>query len=85
MPVPEPSMSVDTDGYLRFPSNPRVPAPCSWTPVGPDVPGHCGVPTWPLLVATTEAPAMNISGLDSMALELAVCPTLRSAGYPRPT
>ena len=43
MPVPEPDMSVETDGSLRFPSAPRVPAPCSWTPVGPNTPGHCGV------------------------------------------
>ena len=72
MPVPEPGMSVETDGSLRFPSNPRVPAPCSWTPVGSNTPGHCGVSTWPPLVSTTEAPAMSISGLDSMALGLAV-------------
>jgi hypothetical protein len=72
IPVPEPEMSVETDGALRFPSNPRVPAPCPWTPVGPDTPGHCGVPTWPPLVSTTEAPAMNISGLESTALRLAV-------------
>ena len=35
IPVPEPDLSVETDGSLRFPSHPRVPAPCSWTPVGP--------------------------------------------------
>ena len=72
MPVPEPDMSVETDGSLRFPSHPRVPAPCSWTPVGPNTPGHCGVSTRPPLMSTTEAPAMNISGLDSTALGLAV-------------
>jgi hypothetical protein len=72
IPVPEPDLSVETDGSLRFPSHPRVPAPCSWTPVGPNTPGHCGVSTRPPLVSTTEAPAMNISGLDSTALGLAV-------------
>ena len=35
IPVPEPEMSVETAGSLRFPSDPLVPAPCSWTPVGP--------------------------------------------------
>ena len=36
IPGPEPEMSVETAGSLRFPSDPRVPAPCSWTPVGPN-------------------------------------------------
>src|SRR4029077_20343836 len=67
-----PGMSVKTGGSLRFPSNPRVPAPCSWTPVGPNTPGHCGVLARPPYVSTTEAPARNISGLDSTALGLAV-------------
>jgi hypothetical protein len=57
---------------IPFPSNPRVPAPCSWTPAGPNTPGHCGVSTRPPLVSTTEAPTMSISGLDSMACGLAV-------------
>src|SRR6185437_10640443 len=35
LPGPEPEMSVETAGSLRFPSDPHVPAPCSWTPVGP--------------------------------------------------
>ena len=56
IPVPEPDMSVETDGSLRFPSHPRVPTPCSWTPVGPNTPGHRGVSTRPPLVSTTEAP-----------------------------
>jgi hypothetical protein len=71
MPVPEPDMSVETDGPLRFPSAPRVPAPCSWTPVGPNTPGRCDVSTRPPLMSTTEAPARIISGLDSTALGLA--------------
>src|SRR5271154_6535058 len=72
IPDPEPDLSVETDGSLRFPSSPRVPTPRSWTPVGPITPGHCGVSTRPPLVSTTEAPALNISGLDSMALGLTV-------------
>ena len=28
-------ISMEAVGSLRFPSDPRVPAPCSWTPVGP--------------------------------------------------
>ena len=35
IPVPEPEVSVETAGSLRFPSDPHVPAPCSRTPVGP--------------------------------------------------
>ena len=35
IPGPEPDMSVETAGPLRLPSDPPVPAPCSWTPVGP--------------------------------------------------
>ena len=30
-----PAVTTETAGSLRFPSDPRVPAPCSWTPVGP--------------------------------------------------
>src|ERR1700733_6590645 len=69
---PSRALSVETDGSLRFPSAPRVPAPCSWTPVGPNTPGHCGVSTRPPHVSTTEAPTRSISGLDSKALGLAV-------------
>jgi hypothetical protein len=65
-------MSVETDRSLKFPSNPRVPAPRSWTPVGPNTLGRCGMSAWPPLMSTTKAPAMSISRLDSMALGLAV-------------
>ena len=33
--VPSRKLSVETAGSLRFPSDPRVPTPCSQTPVGP--------------------------------------------------
>ena len=33
--VPSRKLSVETAGSLRFPSHPRVPTPCSQTPVGP--------------------------------------------------
>ena len=73
VPVPEPELLVETDGSPRFLGNPCVPMPCSWTPVGPRTPGHCGASTWPPLVSTTKAPAMNkVSGLDRTALGLAV-------------
>jgi hypothetical protein len=64
--------TTETTGSLRFPSTPRVPTPCSRTPVGPNTPGHCGVSTRPPLVSTTEAPARNISRLNRTALGLAV-------------
>src|SRR3954451_16429837 len=73
VPVPEPEMSVETTGSLRFLGSPCVPMPCSWTPVGPRTPGPYGASTWPPLVSTTKAPAMRkISGLDHTALGLAV-------------
>src|SRR4051812_45495083 len=59
VPVPEPELLVETAGSLRFLGNPCVPMPCSWTPVGPRTPGHCGASTWPPLVSTTKAPAMS--------------------------
>jgi hypothetical protein len=31
----QPAVTTETAGPLRFPSSPHVPAPCSWTPVGP--------------------------------------------------
>src|ERR1700733_12287992 len=34
-PEPRPAITVEMAGSLRFPSDPRVPAPCSRTPVGP--------------------------------------------------
>ena len=73
VPGPEPELSVEMAGSPRFLGNPCVPMPCSWTPVGPRTPGHCGASTWPPLVSTTKAPAMNkVSGLDRTALGLAV-------------
>jgi hypothetical protein len=71
-PELQPAVTTETAGPPRFPSHPRVPAPCSLTPVGPNTPGHCGVSTWPPPMSTTEAPAMSISRLDSTALGLAV-------------
>ena len=73
VPVPEPELSVETAGSLRFLGNPCVPMPCSQTPVGPRTPGHYGASTWPPLVSTTRAPAMtSVSGLNRTALGLAV-------------
>jgi hypothetical protein len=46
----------------------NVPWPCSWTPVGPDAPGHCGAPTWPPHVSTTRAPAREDFGARSQSL-----------------
>src|SRR3954447_14532716 len=69
VPAPEPEMSVETAGSLRFLGNPRVPLPCSGTPVGPRTPSPHGASTWPPLVSTTKAPAMRkVSGLDRTAL-----------------
>ena len=32
----QPAIATEVAGPLRFPSGPHVPAPCSWTPVGPE-------------------------------------------------
>jgi hypothetical protein len=34
-PEPRPAVTTEMAGSLRFPSDPRVPTPCSRTPVGP--------------------------------------------------
>src|SRR5947209_8112983 len=52
IPVPEPETSVETAGSLRFPGDPHVPSPCSWTPVGPTTPGRCDVSARPPHVST---------------------------------
>ena len=67
-PVPEPEMTVETAGSPRFLGNPVVPMPCSWTPVGSRTPGHRGVSTWPPLVSTTKAPAIEGFGARSHGL-----------------
>ena len=71
--VPSRKLSVETAGSLRFPSDPRVPTPCSQTPAGPIHAGYSGVSARPPLQVTTVAPATSaISGLNRTALGLAV-------------
>ena len=71
--VPSRKLSVETAGSLRFPSDPRVPTPCSQTPAGPIHAGYSGVSARPPLRVTTVAPAISaISGLNRTALGLAV-------------
>src|SRR3954451_12843738 len=82
-PVPEPELSVETAGSLRFLGNPCVPMPCSWTPVGSRTPGPCGASTWPPLVSTTEAPAMQ-RFRGSITRPWDWLSTLRSSGHPTP-
>ena len=81
VPVPEPELSVETAGSLRFLGNPCVPMPCSWTPVGPRTPGHCGASTWPPLVSTTKAPAM-LRFRGSITRPWDWLSTLRPGGHP---
>ena len=50
--VPSRKWSVETAGSLRFPSDPRVPTPCSQTPVGPIHAGYSGVSARPPLQIT---------------------------------
>jgi hypothetical protein len=50
-----------------------VSVPCSPTPAGPRVPGHCGIATRPSVSLTTSAPANStLSGLNRTARSLAV-------------
>ncbi len=72
IPVPEPEMSVETAGSLRFPSDPRVPAPCSWTPVGPNGAKPSRRSRGPRLCQQRWLPRAKISGLDRTAWGLAV-------------
>ena len=67
-PGPEPEMTMEAAGSPRFLGNPCVPMPCSWTPVGSRTPGHRGVSTWPPLVSTTKAPAIEGFGARSHGL-----------------
>jgi len=80
-PVPEPELSVETTGSLRFLGNPCVPLPCSWTPVGPRTPGPYGASTWPPLVSTTKAPAME-RFRGSITRPWDWLSTLRPGGHP---
>ncbi len=81
VPVPEPELSVETTGSLRFLGNPCVPMPCSWAPVGPRTPGPCGASTWPPLVSTTKAPAMR-RFRGSITRPWDWLSTLRPGGHP---
>ena len=62
VPVPEPEMSVETDGSPKFLGTPRVPWPCSSTPAGSVTPGHCGVPTRSPRLTRARTPTMIFRG-----------------------
>src|SRR5271157_285704 len=68
-----PAVTTETAGSLRFPSDPRVPAPCSWTPVGPKYARPLRrLGTAPACVNNGGSREQKISGLDRTALGLAV-------------
>ena len=67
-----PAATTEVAGSLRFPSDPHVPAPCSWTPVGPKTPSHCGARRGPRLCQQRWLPRATISGLNRTASGLAV-------------
>jgi hypothetical protein len=82
-PEPRPAITTETAGSLRFPSDPHVPAPCSWTPVGP----RCAKP----LRRLGAAPACVNNGgsrerrfRGSIARHGDSLSTLRSGGRPPP-
>ena len=81
VPVPEPGMSVETAGSLRFPSDPRVPAPCSWTPVGPRKPLQC-LGAAPARVHNAGSRERESRG--SIARHRDSLTLLRSGGHPPP-
>src|SRR5271157_3400921 len=69
----KPAVTTETTGSLRFPSDPRVPAPCSWTPVGPKYARPLRrLGTGPACVNNGGSREQKISGLDRTALGLAV-------------
>jgi len=68
-----PAVTMETAGSLRFPSDPHVPAPCSWTPVGPKYARPLRrLGTAPACVNNGGSREQKISGLDRTALGLAV-------------
>src|SRR5271166_4058776 len=62
VPVPEPDMSVEMDGSPKFLGTPRVPWPCSSTPVGSVTPGHRGVPTRSPRLTRARTPTRSFRG-----------------------
>ncbi len=80
VPVPEPDLSVETDGSPRFPETPRVLWPCSPTPARPSTPGPFGVSAWSPLLTRARTPAMIFRG--SIARPGHSLSTLRSEGRP---
>src|SRR5208337_229611 len=69
----QPAVTTEMAGSLRFPSDPRVPAPCSWTPVGPKYARPLRrLGTAPACVNNGGSREQKISGLDRTALGLAV-------------
>jgi len=80
VPVPEPDMSVETDGAPKFLGTPRVPWPCSPTPVGSVTPGHSGAPTRSPRLTRARTPTMIFRG--SIARPGHSLSTLRREGYP---
>ena len=83
VPVPEPELSVETDGSPKFLGTPRVPWPCSPTPVGPVTPGHSGVPARSPRLTRARTPAMIFRG--SIARPGHSLSTLRREGCPSTT
>src|SRR5271157_5840869 len=68
-----PAVTTETTGSLRFPSDPHVPTPCSWTPVGPKYARPLRrLGTAPACVNNGGSREQKISGLDRTALGLAV-------------
>src|SRR5262249_54495405 len=80
VPVPEPEMSVGTDGSPKFLGTPGVPWPCSSTPVGSVTPGHHGVPTRSPRLTRARTPARSFRG--SIARPGHWLSTLRREGFP---
>src|SRR5262249_40844196 len=62
VPGPEPEMSVETDGSPQFLGTPRVPWPCSSTPVGSTTPGRCGVSTRSPRLTRARTPTRSFRG-----------------------
>ena len=79
----KPAVTTETSGSLRFPSDPRVPAPCSWTPVGPKYARPLRASARPPLVSTTVAPASR-RFRGSIARHWDSLSTLRNGGRPPP-
>ena len=78
-----PASTMETAGSPKFLGTPDVPWPCSPTPVGLDMPGHCGMPTRSPRLTRARTPTRSFRG--SIARPGHWLSPLRREGHPSTT